>query len=446
MTSKRGGLIALCVFAFVVALAGGSSRYDVVQLVALRPLAAVFLGVGFYWFAWDKVAPAQRPFVLLFAFWTFWALFQLVPLPPGLWLLLPGREPIAELDFLLGLSADWRPISIAPDLGWNSWAGLVVPWAALLLALTANVRHRNLLLIVFLMGLISSLLGILQLATSGNDALYLYRITSSGRPVGLLANENHASVFSALALVIGAVLAKTARRARDPNWQRIAYYPALLLLVLAILSNGSRLGLSVGLVGILAAALVFAIPDKVSNKRNKKAKPRAWRGKFLAGFVAIIALLLVFILSGNVSGFNELTQGSLIENYRWKIIEPAIEMASVYWLLGVGFGSFAEIYKQFEPTEILLPQYVNHAHNDWLQVAIEGGLPALAMIAAFSFYAVRGLRRMISGEGLFSPYSILFGAILVLLSVVSAFDYPLRAPIFQVSLIWLLVVLIGREQ
>ncbi len=47
-----------------------------------------------------------------------------------------------------------------------------------------------------------------------------------------------------------------------------------------------------------------------------------------------------------------------------------------------------------EPDALLRADYANHAHNDWLEVALTGGLPALLILAAacLAFYSgARGL-------------------------------------------------------
>ena len=50
-----------------------------------------------------------------------------------------------------------------------------------------------------------------------------------------------------------------------------------------------------------------------------------------------------------------------------------------YAPFGGGFGSFEAAYKIVEPVNLLSLQYLNHAHNDYLELAIEAGLPGLAL-------------------------------------------------------------------
>ena len=90
----RHGWVALALFAAVVAIFGGSSRFDAIQLAALRPLAALFLIPAIYFFARDRVADFRTPLVLLLLL-AGWMAIQLVPLPPGIWQSKPRRFNMA---------------------------------------------------------------------------------------------------------------------------------------------------------------------------------------------------------------------------------------------------------------------------------------------------------------------------------------------------------------
>ena len=51
--------------------------------------------------------------------------------------------------------------------------------------------------------------------------------------------------------------------------------------------------------------------------------------------------------------------------------------------LGSGLGSFEAVYRLYERPEAIDPTYVNHAHNDYLELALEAGIPAILWILAF---------------------------------------------------------------
>jgi O-antigen ligase len=85
----------------------------------------------------------------------------------------------------------------------------------------------------------------------------------------------------------------------------------------------------------------------------------------------------------------------------------------------------------FETPTTLVPVFVNHAHNDWLEVWLEGGWPALAILAAFLIWfasvAVRRWRTYWPNEAVLDRSLSRAGTIVVpLLMLHSAVDYPLR--------------------
>src|SRR5690606_17751446 len=64
----------------------------------------------------------------------------------------------------------------------------------------------------------------------------------------------------------------------------------------------------------------------------------------------------------------------------WELLRDAMP-----W--GFGFGSFENVVKAYESAGVLSPRYMNQAHNDFLQLAIEGDIPAIIIAAAaFAWY------------------------------------------------------------
>jgi O-antigen ligase len=94
--------------------------------------------------------------------------------------------------------------------------------------------------------------------------------------------------------------------------------------------------------------------------------------------------------------------------------------------LGSGLGSFQQLYQLREPPETIGHAVVNHAHNDWLEVALELGLPGVALAAAFLIWLALSIRRAASLRD--SEYNLTRAALiaLVLLITHSIWDYPLR--------------------
>lgn len=437
--------ISLALFAGVVALLGGSSRPDAAQISILRPTAALFLIPALYYLNGAQLKYARAPLVFL-GLLAIWMLLQLVPLPPSWWQALPQREVLVELDRTLGLDEVWRPISWVPSRGWNTLASLIVPIAALLLAAAMRANARMLLLIIAGIGLFDALWGLLQVASGRSDALYLYAITNRGSAVGIFANENHSAVFSAISLLVITRLGSTARQFGEAAWLRLSYPPAFALILLAVLVSGSRAGLAMSFLALLASSAIMALAITQARSKKRAVGPEQWllghpRLIVLIFAGAMVALISAFFWLERAPGLADALNQNAFEDLRWQILPVLEEMVGRFWLLGIGFGSFDKVYHVYEPTGLLLPQYVNLAHNDWAQFVLEGGAPATALLVIALGWIGISLRALLSpGKG--SLASIIFwGSVLAIVSTASLVDYPLRTPIFMMVMAWLALAL-----
>lgn len=432
-------------FAATIAVLGGSARTDQVQIVALRPLAALFLIPALYLLKdtdWSKA----RPLLYMLGALAGWMLIQLIPLPPFVWHMLPGRESIAAMDAAIGLEDTWRPISLSPFRGWNALASLIIPMLGLVLAVALRIPSGFLLMIIAGLGIADAALGLLQVAAGPRSPLYFYALTNTGSPVGLFANENHSAVFSACSLVVLAQLGASQLRAKGNSAAPALIAAAYLLVLLAALGSGSRAGALTTLLALAgSAALVWlSISKKTQDKRKvAKALPFEPSPKLLAiaAIGTLAALVGAFFALQGAPGLSDAVARDTFEDLRFAILPTLIAMIETYWLFGAGFGSFEEVYHIFEPADLLLPSYVNQAHNDWAQVIIEGGVPVIAIIAALVVWIFRQMQGL-AGNGISSfAARLAWLSLFMIIAIASVVDYPLRAPLFQLVAIWLLVAL-----
>ena len=110
------------------------------------------------------------------------------------------------------------------------------------------------------------------------------------------------------------------------------------------------------------------------------------------------------------------------------------------WALGVGFGSFEQVYHIYEPSELLMPSYVNQAHNDWAQFTIEGGVLAGLLLTGLLVWMVRAIGTMLLHRTR-RVDAIFWMSIFAIVAAASLVDYPLRTPLFQLVTVWLLLAL-----
>ena len=445
LTVNRSTSAFALIAAFMIAvfLLGGSARDDVLSLIILRPLSVVALGLGLALMpreAWRE----NRLLIALACAFPLLALFHLLPLPPSIWRQLPGRELAWEVGETAGLVDPWRPISLVPFRTWNSFWSFFAPLAAMALALALpRDQARKLVFVIGLVILASGVLGLLQSIGGEGNNFYLYRITNEDSAVGLFANRNHQAMLLAIAFPVLAAAASLSKGARETVRPKLWLALGVGVMILPfLLVTGSRAGLVVGALGIVAALLVYRDPSaQLQVRRQAKKTYYAWAG---VGVVAAALLLMTTILV-RVSSLQRLFTASAADDLRLRVWGPINEAAWSYFPVGSGLGTFVEVYRTIEPDSNLSPRYLNHAHNDWLEILMTGGLPAVLIVVAAAILFVGAALRAVGRQPDARHSEIVIArlglAIIVILAVGSVYDYPLRVPslacLFAVAAVWL---------
>jgi O-antigen ligase len=433
---------ALVAFLALTFLTGGATRGDVQSLIFLRPVAVIFCGIGLWSLTRDHVA-ANRFLTGMAAAILALVAVHLVPLPPAIWGALPGRALLTEIDQAAGIGAVWRPLSMVPSTTWNAFYSLFIPLAVLILGIQLDREDRfRLLPWVLGLGLFSGFWGILQVVGDAQGPFYTYNVTNNGTAVGLFANRNHQAVMLATLFPMLAVYASTSVRSEEQmglrNWLALG---AGLVLVPLLLVTGSRAGLILGVVGLASITLVYKRPENLTPKKRKGGKfdPRY----MLAAFGALSLGALTIIMS-RAEAFQRLFAPGQGEDARFQVLEPVAAMTWKYFPFGSGVGSFVEVFQIDEPYGLLGTEYYNHAHNDWLELVMTGGLPALILLAlaiyAWSKIGLQSLREPL-GKSRSTAFARTGALTILILALGSIGDYPLRTPslscIFVIAALWL---------
>ncbi len=443
----------LAAFLVVVFLMGGASRIDVQSLILLRPLSVLFCAIALLTLKREHLA-GRKPLLVGFAAVFILCVAHLIPLPPALWQSLPGREMLVEIDRLAGLDDVWRPLTMTPMNGWHALSSLTVPLAVLLLGIQLNKEDMYRLIPVLLaIGAASGLLGMMQVMGDPRGPLYLYTVTNNGAAVGLFANRNHAATLLACLFPLLAAYASLGSGSVDQ--QRMRQFAAIamaVVLVPLVLVTGSRSGMLLSLFALGAAALLYRPPVKGGAARRSGAafKLQAWH---LVAIGAIISLVLLTIFFSRAESIERLFDNSAAEDTRsanWKL---GMAMIWKYFPAGSGFGSFVEVFQVDEPSAYLKPTYVNHMHNDWLEILLTGGAPATAiLIVAIARYLLgtAKLWRRDDPDRRAVKVARLAAVLIALLALASITDYPLRTPsllaAFAVFGLWFTAPAVGESK
>lgn len=340
----------------------------VLQLTAIAVLVWAFVARRS-----DDLTSASRQLLALAAITAALIAVELVPLPPEVWAALPGRELVAAGYEALGYPLPSLPLSLTPYATVETIL-VALPAFAVLVA-TIRIRQREswlaaaLLLAVFA----GVLLGALQVAGGGPErsSWYFYPISNSGA-VGFFANRNHMGSLLLVSIPFAvALLASLTSRARAhaPRSGLIAFGAAALIVIVA----GIGLNRSLAAVGLAVPVLLFSallVPG--------------WRFRSLALPLAAIGLLgsLLFLTSSPIAA--EIAGDDLSSfQSRAEIWKATLTLIQQSFPIGTGLGSFDSVYPVTEAPGLIHRTYVNHAHNDYLQILLEMGLAGALIVMLF---------------------------------------------------------------
>lgn len=286
------------------------------------------------------------------------------------------------------------------------------------------------MIFVAAMGALSAFLAVIQVVSDPQGPLYFYRITNNGAAVGLFANRNHqalllAAAFPLLGLIVAGEGQDSFRKHRNIIW--LVGLMAVLFLVASLLVNGSRSGLVMASTSALLTGLIGWWGRRLHADRNRW---RTLRGAlpWTVGPTAIIALVAAAYAMDRAEVFERFVHADIDREARLAILPTVIDMVRTFTPWGSGIGSFQQVYQIYEADDLLSPIYMNHAHNDWLEIAVTGGVPALVLALALAGIVVcQGLTAILQRSQNFRLAGT--GLILVLLCAMGSLsDYPLRVP------------------
>jgi O-antigen ligase len=441
----------MAVFVILVMLLGGGSGPDNRTFILLRPVSIIICCIALWSVKREHIIPYKALFVFAVVFFAMVGV-QLIPLPPEIWSALPGRELEAQIDKAAGIAPVWRPISLVPSMTWNALYSLFIPLAALLMGiqLTRNER-RKLMIVIIILGILGGLVGLLQVIGDPTGPLYFYSFTNNGSAVGFFANRNHQAFLLSCLFPMLAVFASIDVKSRESHRIRLMIAGGVgILLVPLLLVTGSRMGILVGIIGLLSVPFLYKNPVRgVSEKR----RGRRFNPAFAVGAFGVFILALLTIVFSRAQALQRLVADEDNQDLRFQVWGPIIEQGWKYFPFGAGAGAFAQAYQTGERNELLYPSYVNLAHNDFIEVFFSFGLTGLALImAAIILWIVATYRiwRLPSNERPSIIVGKMASVIMLILAVASVSDYPLRDPsmmvLWTVCCLWMVDALKTSDQ
>jgi O-antigen ligase len=385
----------------VAAIAWGAFAFGAVYPWAYWPLVAAAVAIAASSLAIRVAQPrdlARRLLPFALALFAAAACVQLVPLPRDT-IARVSPETVRFLDQLnpaFAMSAaEAHPLSIAPDataaglLLFAGFAALVLACARLFSALGARAFARA----VAIAGVVLALTGIVQQSLSSGRIYGFWQTVDGGTPYGPFVNKNHFAgwMLMALPLTLGLLMGGIARAMRGvrPAWRDRLVWLSSPEASGLILTGGAAVVMAIALIltmsrsGVSAFALAVALTGAFVARRR-------WSAARAATAFAYLALLVIVAVGWAGAGvlaarFSDADWSEL--NARRGAWSDAADIAARFPIAGTGLDTYGRamvLYQRHDREE----HYYTEAHNDYLQLAAEGGLlltiPAAICVLLFT--------------------------------------------------------------
>lgn len=433
--------------AAIALVAWGALAFGAVYPWAWQPLIAGAALVGALAVATTRgagVAAGDRRLIWALTAVAIAIALQLVPFAPSM---LRAVSP-ATVAFLLENDLQYsvlpasHPISIDPASTWHALvllAGFTV-FLAGLTRLLAVTGVRSAATAIAALGALLAVIGIVQLAVLGQDVFLGMKIYGFWQPnerlttpFGPFVNQNHFAgwMLMTLPLVISGVaglIDRASSRVRHTWRDRLLWLSSsdggrLQLWLFISVAMGMSLLLTRSRSGIVACGVALLVGAVAAGKRFASPRTR------LTAALLVLAATLGAVAWAGIDFSARFSTSAESLGLRRHIWNDATRVLADFPVTGSGLNTFAAAMQKYQTPP--LEQRVRQAHNDYLQVATEGGLlVGLPAAVAMITLVVLILRRFVAGADDTMTYWLRVGAATGLFAVAlqSTVEFTLQMP------------------
>jgi O-antigen ligase len=209
----------------------------------------------------------------------------------------------------------------------------------------------------------------------------------------------------------------------------ILLLPAVVVVLSTVLLSNSRAGFMSTIVGMLTL---------IALSLRRTRLPR-W-SKLLLG-IAVLGMLVGVVAGSNTRTFGRMST-DMAEEGRWPVYEVLVQAIADAPVTGFGLGNFKSAFPLYRDHTVI--GYYDRAHNDYLELIFELGLPAAVLFYGSILWVIvlcwRGMRQRRQQK----IYPILAVATSVLVGAHAMIDFSLQMP--SISLFYAMILGLGYGQ
>ncbi len=386
----------------------------------------------------SKLYTQYKLLVIVWLVFLTWQLINIVPLPFSLVeTLRPERVSFLLNENIQGMksiSSQWLPLSF--DVGqsdvifFKTLAYCFLFFITLTLVNTGK-RLRYILIVISAAGVFQAIYGSLEVL-SGLQYSLVFKLPVSHIATGSFVYKNHYANFLLLCLsaAIGYMIASLRVRSGSSPRERlrrivrfwlsnkVLFRIGIIIMVIALVMSRSRMGNSAFFIAMTITATLGLIYFKPRQK------------SYVALFISmlVIDILIVSSLFGLKQVQQRLEQTNLTQESRDEVVTDALPLLSQYGVIGTGGGTFYTVYPQVQSESI--QHFYDHAHNEYLQFAIEFGIVGAAIIAMLVLLCAKRALSAMRHRRHPLPRGTAFATVMAVIGMAlhSTVDFPLQAP------------------
>jgi O-antigen ligase len=363
---------------------------------------------------------------------------QLVPLPLEAVTKLNANaiDLLRRFDLAFAFNPGPHAVSVWPAAT-RIGLGLLAALALLMVGTTRLISvagARRLIEMIIITGVGLAIVGIVQRPLYTGKIYGFWISQEGGSPFGPFVNKNHFAgwMLMTVPVALGYLCAGIAKSLRGvkPEWHyRLLWFSSpgankLIMAALGITVMGLALALTLSRSGISALGVALAITGWFALSRLEGPS----RKLIALGYLVLLSTLVLgwVGLDTVVSHFAEPDWGQL--GGRRGAWVDAVATFRRHWLTGTGLNTYQVvnlIYQQHDKAS-----FVSSAHNDYLQLAAEGGFLLIVPILLCILVFARDVRRRFREDGQSSSYWLRAGAVtgLVAIGLQETVEFSLQIP------------------
>jgi len=356
-------------------------------------------------------------------------LAYLIPLPSSVWAQLPGHAFYAEhLSWLSPAVIGWhyQALSLIPTRSIAGLLALLAPLGIFLTVISLSERRVIWLVCILLLAAFGQALLSMGQYFIQDQALF-FRIWSGGVPLGTYINQNHFVAFMEMAepLAIGLMMMVILSQTLGTTLKLILatlFGLVSLALTFTPLLTTSRTGAALLILSIFLSFWAMTTPEI----RKRVAAPIfALRVILLILAIAIQLKVLQQIVTTTYA--DRLAPQAAFGDLRWTLYSTTFNAIQNFFPLGSGPGTTPQVYQFYQPHD--LNAFVNHTHNDYLELLLDMGLfGALFIFALLLIYIWRWRQLWQDKSAGFKLLKTGAGVGILLVSIYSLTDFGLHTP------------------